>query len=276
MKIQIASDLHLELLFRIFPKARVVLPAHDADLLILAGDIHLADWAMDAFQDWATPIIYVAGNHEIYSGDLPAVQSRIRARCEGTRIHFLENESLIIDGVRFLGATLWTDYRIMDHRYSQAAAMDACESGLNDHTQIRLNGGPFRPAEALVFHQHSRAWLAKELMSAPLCVDKTVVITHHGPHPHSLHAKYENNPMNGGFVSNLRDLVVQADFWVHGHVHDSFDYEVGKCRVLANPAGYARNVRTARNEQELILENPNFDPMLVFDTNEDSSSGRHC
>ena len=273
MKIQFASDLHLEFIFRTFPKARVVQPAHDADLLILAGDIHLADWAIDAFCDWTKPIICVIGNHESYGGDLPAVISNIRERSARTNIHFLENNSLIINGVRFLGATLWTDYRIMDHRYSQAAAMDACESGLNDHTQIRLNGGPFRPAEALIFHQHSRAWLAKELMSTPLCVDKTVVISHHGPHPHSLHARYENNPMNGGFVSNLRDLVVQADFWIHGHVHDSFDYEVGKCRVMANPAGYARNVREARHETELILENPNFDPMLVFDTNNGRDAG---
>lgn len=80
MKIPFASDLHLECIFNSFPNARVILPAHDADILVIAGNIHYADFAIDAFRDWTKPIIYVLGNHESYVRDLPSVLSKIRAR----------------------------------------------------------------------------------------------------------------------------------------------------------------------------------------------------
>lgn len=64
-------------------------------------------------------------------------------------------------------------------------------------------------------------------------------MTHHGPHPLSIHLRYQEDQINSGFVSDLTPLLYQADLWLHGHEHDSFDYsDVGRCRVVANPAGY--------------------------------------
>ena len=93
-----------------------------------------------------------------------------------------------------------------------------------------------------------------------------MVVTHHGCHPQSTHPRYAKEPLNPAFVSDLRDLVVKADFWVHGHVHDSFDYAVGACRVMANPAGYVRNLGSALGPWEFQQENPGFDSAKVFDT----------
>lgn len=281
MLIQFASDLHLEFLQRRHPGARLIEPVPGAEVLVLAGDIHHADWAVDAFGDWPCPVIYVAGNHEAYGGDLAGVQQRLRARCTGSAIHFLENDAVVVGGVRFLGATLWTDYKLLDDRHTQASAMRTAAVGLNDHRLIRLNGGPFTPAEALAIHEQSRAWLARELdkrADAALgTFDTTVVVTHHGCHPQSCHPRYAGDPMNPAFVSNLRDLVQKADFWLHGHVHDSFDYPVGACRVMANPAGYARNIGSAlgsalsavAGDGGLVLENAGFEPGKVFDTGRD-------
>lgn len=63
MKIQVASDLHLEFLDQRFPDYRVI-EYTDADVLIIAGDIHRNTKAISAFADWPVPVIYVHGNHE--------------------------------------------------------------------------------------------------------------------------------------------------------------------------------------------------------------------
>ena len=278
MLIQYASDLHLEFLERRYSDARLIEPAPGAEVLILAGDIHHADRAVEVFGDWPCPVIYVAGNHESYGTDILKVHARIRerilARSGLQAFHFLENEAVVIGGVRFLGATLWTDYQLMDYLMTQAAAMRNAKVGLNDHRMIRIGGESFGPADALSLHWGSRTWLAQELdrksdeKDDPGLegFDTTVVVTHHGCHPQSCHPRYAGDPMNPAFVSNLRDLVVRADFWVHGHVHDSFDYAVGACRVMANPAGYVRNLGSALGPREFQQENPAFDPVKVFDT----------
>lgn len=54
-------------------------------------------------------------------------------------------------------------------------------------------------------------------------------------------------------------------FWLHGHVHDSVDYGVGRCRLVANPAGYATSRSTVAGGARLELENELFDPRLVID-----------
>ncbi|MES2950482.1 MAG: metallophosphoesterase [Pseudomonadota bacterium] len=274
MLIQYASDLHLEFLERRYSDARLIEPAPGAEVLILAGDIHHADRAVEVFGDWPCPVIYVAGNHESYGTDILKVHARIResilARSGGQAFHFLENDAVVIGGVRFLGATLWTDYKLMDDRFTQAASMRNAKVGLNDHRMITLGGERFDPADALSLHWGSRTWLAQQLdkkVDSTLDgFDTTVVVTHHGCHPQSCHPRYAGDPMNPAFVSNLRDLVVRADFWVHGHVHDSFDYAVGACRVMANPAGYVRNLGSALGPWEFQQENPGFDSLKVFDT----------
>jgi Icc-related predicted phosphoesterase len=100
------------------------------------------------------------------------------------------------------------------------------------------SGELFSPEHALRDHEVSRAWLERELSQD--YDGATVVITHHAPHPLSVHPRYAGDPTNAAFASDLTELVQLADVWLHGHVHDSFDYRVAGCRVVANPRGYAR------------------------------------
>ena len=134
MLIQYASDLHLEFLERRHPGVRLIEPAPGAEVLILAGDIHHADRAVEVFGNWPCPVIYVAGNHESYGTEILKVHAQIRervlARTSGSAFHFLENEAVVIGRVRFLGTTLWTDYQLMDHLYSQVASMRTAKVGL--------------------------------------------------------------------------------------------------------------------------------------------------
>src|SRR5664279_4463289 len=226
MKIQLASDLHLEFLQRRFPDTRIIEPAPGADLLVLAGDIHNGIQAVAAFADWPVPVLYIAGNHEFYGNSWEQTRADLRRACASTRITFLDNDTFEFEGVRFLGCTLWTDFRLAG--FTQAQAMSAVEEALNDYQLIRTQQGLLRAQDTLADHEQSRLWLEKEL--AKPFQGKTVVVTHHGPHPLSIHPRYSGNRVNAGFVSDLAPLVQQANCWLHGHVHNSFDYQIDRCR----------------------------------------------
>lgn len=261
MRIQVASDLHLEHLDQRFPGTRLVEPAAGADLLVLAGDIHNGVKAVEAFADWPVPVVYVAGNHEFYEQDWEPTRRAIRAACAGTRVVFLDNDAVEIGGLRILGCTLWTDFKL--HGTEQTQAMATAERVLMDYRIIRTVSGPLRARQTLVEHERSRAWLESEL--AKPFTGTTVVVTHHGPHPMSVHPRFVGNPVNPGYISDLTPLLGEVDLWVHGHTHDSFDYRIGRCRVVANPAGYVLNRATAGADVDFTLENAKFDRGLLLE-----------
>lgn len=264
MRIQLSSDMHLEHLEYWFPGARTIAPAYGADVLVLAGDVGRGAGALRLFCDWPVPVLYVAGNHEAYGSTWDATITALREAAQNTSVRFLERDVVDFGGVRFLGATLWTDYRLRSNR-TQRQLMEHAELRIADHRQIRTESGNyFSAVDALREHETSRAWLAAEL--ARPYEGKTVVITHHGPHPLSVHPRYVGDPTNAAFVSNLTDLLQQGpSLWLHGHVHDSFDYTVGGCRVVANPRGYPRNASSCDLEKDLIFENPNYQCALVLE-----------
>lgn len=265
MKIQLASDLHLEFVQRAFPGERIISPAYEADVLVLAGDIANGTQAIDLFKDWPVPVLYVAGNHEFYGHSLEETRASLSKTAEDTSIRFLDNQVADFGGARFLGCTFWTDYRLLGDHY-QSAEMLVAEECLNDHRQIRAHGEVFSAACALREHEQSRAWLQREL--AKPYDGKTIVVTHHGPHPKSIHSRYRNSLANSAFVSKLDELLKYADFWLHGHVHDNFDYIEQGCRVIVNPLGYAKNRYDAISAKALKFENPLFKWACVVDLNE--------
>lgn len=261
MKIQIASDLHLEYLQSLFPGYRVIEPAPDADVLVIAGDIHSGTKAIETFADWPVPVVYVHGNHEAYEDDYARFVGKMRAAATGSNVHYLEQDEYIFKGVRFLGCCLWTDYRLNPEK--QQEAMAEAELRLNDHRLIRNGEDNFTAAMALAEHQQARAWLEAKL--AEQFDGTTVVVTHHAPHPGSIHPRYADMPINAAFISDLTPLVEKTALWIHGHVHDSFDYRVGGARVVANPRGYARNRRAAETSAGLEWENAMFNPTLTVE-----------
>ncbi|MGV3654946.1 MAG: metallophosphoesterase [Noviherbaspirillum sp.] len=260
MRIQIASDLHLEFLRKRFPGYRCVEPAQ-ADLLVLAGDIHTHGRAIDCFRDWEVPVLYIHGNHELYNEHHAGMVGRLREAAAGTGIRYLERDEVRYGGVRFLGCCLWTDYALYPER--QAVAMQEAETYVMDHRFIRTDDGFWTVRDAQRLHRESRAWLAEKL-EQPFA-GPTVVITHHAPHILSVHPRYEGTLVNAAFASDLTPLLGKAALWIHGHMHDSFDYEVNGTRVLTNPRGYPLNLASARNPEEIEWENPLFDPRLVVE-----------
>lgn len=259
MKIQVASDLHLEILAGRFPAYRVV-ERTDADVLVLAGDIHAQDQAVAAFADWPVPVILLHGNHELYGTSPQLASAALTQAARRTRhVHYMENQVCHIDGVRFLGCCLWTDYALYG---APEQAMTSAQTNLSDHRRIRMGDYvPFLPRHAHEMHRDSVVWLRSQL--ALPYAGKTVVCTHHAPSARSTHPDYVGDPLNPCFMSHLDDLLQKADLWIHGHVHNSFDYRVGHARVVVNPRGYALNLGQATTVEQIRWENAAFDPRLV-------------
>lgn len=258
MRIQIASDLHNERIPARLGAGASLRPAEGAQVLVLAGDVHSGHEALRDFADWPVPVVYVAGNHESY-GKRRRVQNAVTGILAAEiGLHFLECSAVEIEGVRFLGCTLWTDYALYGNPYAaKIAAMQ-----LYDHTFIEgENGRPFSPKDAQECHFESRRWL-KHQLSLPFA-GKTVVVTHHAPHPACQNLRYESDMCNPAYISDMRPLMQDVDLWVHGHVHNNVDLREGRCRVVANPRGYPLNARGAKSVEELRFENESFRTDLV-------------
>jgi len=221
------------MLHRSFPGYNPVVPSSSADVLVLAGDIASHADAVDTFASWPVPVIYVHGNHEAYGYQYSLVADAIRARASNTVVRYLERDACVIGDVRFLGCCLWTDYDLYRDRERSMKMAGLC---MRDHVTIRSEeGGRFLPEHALDEHEKSLAWLHEQL-SMPFD-GRTVVVTHHGVAPLSIHPRYGDERVNAAFASDLRHMLDLADLWIHGHVHDSFDYRVGDARIIANPRG---------------------------------------
>lgn len=263
MRIQVASDLHLEYLTPRFPDFRGVEPAA-ADVLVLAGDVANGADALSLFADWPCPVLLVPGNHEFHGSTVGAVLDGFKQRAAAfPQVQVLAPGVCEVGGVRFIGCTLWTDYAVFGDSLRRLA-MSVCAQKILDHTAMRGDaGGAFTPDDALALHRAQRGWLAARL--AEPFAGKTVVITHHAPHPGSIHPRYAGDLSSAAFASALDDCLGLADLHIHGHTHDSFDYRVGRTRIVANPMGYCRGIRRAATPAELDRENPFFDSRLVLE-----------
>jgi predicted phosphodiesterase len=232
MRLHILSDLHLE--FGDWTPERT-----EADVVILAGDIHQGsrgiEWARQQFPQ--QPVIYVMGNHEFYGHDAQPLLARCRAEAQGSNIHLLENQSVQIGDVTFLGCSLWTDFKLWP---KPAEAMEAARDFMNDFKLIRTQSGRLHPRDTVKWHQASVAWLKTQLkMSDPA---KTVIITHHAPSEKSIPPRYAGDVLNAAFASGLDALVKSSrvPLWIHGHTHHCVDYKIGRTRIFSNQKGYPR------------------------------------
>ena len=241
MLLQILSDLHLE-----FSPGLVLDIAPEADALIVAGDICVGTEKGFAYlREQAgldLPIVALAGNHEFYGRNWQDARVAAWEHAAAHGITWLDDSAAEIAGVRFVGATLWTDYEIYGAD-KRAAAMEMAGRIMNDHRLISSRDGDrpqtsFSPARARVAHHGSRTFLSTEL--ARPFAGPTVVVTHHGPHIRSVAPKFRDTLLTAAFISDLSDLIDahQPPLWVHGHTHVNFDYRVGGTQVICNPYGY--------------------------------------
>jgi Calcineurin-like phosphoesterase len=280
VNIQLLSDLHLES----NPHFRAR-PVPGADLLVLAGDIGsyqegsllgelgVADFGLGRFSPlpeaeggagWPVPVFFLPGNHEYDGLDFEEADARLRQTCARLGITWLERETVVLQGVRFVGCTLWADF--------DALSADAARTGdITLGAQLKAREKAFRAANFYLKTNHafragepmlaeavreealaSQAWL-REALARPFD-GPTVVVTHFAPSLLSADPRYGLVPGTAGFCNALDDLLPQAQLWLHGHLHCANDYVAQGCRVVANPLGYARKGEQEAYQPDLLIQ----------------------
>ena len=266
MKIQVVSDLHLEF------KDIDIKNERDVDVLILSGDIMLADKlrkpeAGKPYKDFLArvsrefpDVIYVAGNHEFYGGKFNGTLDTLRLECEDyDNIHFLECDAVEIMGVTFVGGTLWTDMNKGD-----PLTLHAVRDMMNDFhiiTDDTVGYTKLKPVTTALRHRKTLEYIKQVVLNIREKGEgKVVVVSHHCPSQQSVHPIYiDQTLMNGAFRSELSEFILdhpEIVLWTHGHTHHPFDYTIGDCRIVCNPRGYV---------SEYGAENPDWDPNFIVE-----------
>lgn len=248
MKINLISDIHLETYKLNFPtgvisikKIETFFPGlFSCDILILAGDILTSPRVLgDLVRQSPIPVIYVLGNHEYYGRDWDNTAEQYKdALAKTSQGVLLDRDTIVLGDVKFIGATLWTDF----HKEDPLVIYDAA-NGINDFRQI----AGCTPERMLAQFKGDRLFLRNALKDSANTYDKekTVVITHFGPSYQSQHSSYPAGGLGYYFVSDLEDLIYefQPKIWAHGHTHDSCDYMIGQTRVVSCQPGYEWEAR---------------------------------
>ncbi|MFT4193691.1 metallophosphoesterase [Ottowia sp.] len=301
MHIQLLSDLHLEenpgFQPSPAPGADLLVLAGDigsyqrGSALPGLGD---EDFGLGRFAHWPVPVLVVPGNHEYDGLDFDAAHARLQATCERLGLRWLERTTRVIGGVRFVGTTLWADFdgvaslaptpearlqgrekafRAANHYLRHAATTrggqpfvagppqdEGAPSGGSAPREAGERGGQLFLAEqmreeSLRCQQWLRAALA-EPFDGP-----TVAVTHFAPSLRSADPRYGLTPGTAGFCNALDDLLPLADLWLHGHLHCAIDWRAGRCRVVANPLGYADKGEQAAFRPHGVVEVPAAGPL---------------
>jgi Icc-related predicted phosphoesterase len=261
MKIKLISDVHLE--FGYYD-----VPQDGADVLVIAGDLlvvedlhdispetqafrlkeHLMSTRLlqvEEFRDFLAQVsqkfkhvVYVMGNHEFYGGRFFGSIEHLKFELEQyPNIHLLEQSAVVIDGITFIGGTMWTDF----NRRDPLSVYDA-KLMMNDYKTIRFDKNGYRklrPEDTLNRHIQTVHYFQNKLKET---TGPVVMVTHHAPSFQSIPSRFRDMPsLNGSYASDLQDLILEfsnIQYWFHGHIHDALDYKVGDCRVVCNPRGY--------------------------------------
>ncbi|WP_288381827.1 metallophosphoesterase [uncultured Massilia sp.] len=276
MRIQLFSDLHLER----YP-AFVPLIHPETDVVVLAGDIGSyqlgsrltgEDFGLARFsplRDGATKarVLYIPGNHEFDGLEFDLAYARLRATCAQLGIEWLDRETVVIDHVRFIGTTLWSDFDALAMQETELTkqlqkrekAFRAANYYLAKNTTLK-DGAPVLAEGLRAMSLDCQAWLRNALDTPFDAV--TVAVTHFAPSLRSADPRYGLTPGTAGFCNALDHLLPLADVWMHGHLHCANDYVVSgddgsrswSCRVVANPLGYLSKGEQEAFRPDLVIE----------------------
>lgn len=251
------SDVHLEIAPYFVPP----MVGDEDTVMLLSGDICTAhSLGADVHQFFQSlkrfkAVVYIPGNHEYYHEHIDKGDQKIKdwlKQNEYNNVHYLNMDSVVIEDVAFVGATLWTDINKGD-----PLSKIQVENCLNDYRVIRAAGyRKLRGNDTIIKHITHKNFIFEEITRLRSQVRRTVVLSHHAPSELSVHPKYKGDALNAAYFSNLEDIIMDkgADYHFHGHTHNNFRYMLGATEVICNPRGYAQ-----------ILRNDDFVKMMDMD-----------
>lgn len=238
MKIQFASDLHLEMQ----GNSRWI--KHNplevtGDVLVLAGDIiYLGNENLlrHPFWKWASEnykqVLVVPGNHEFYDGfDIGQLHDGWTLEIL-PNVRYYYNSVVWIENVEFILSTLWAEIKLKN--------AFVCEQGINDFFRIIANGKRLDYTRFNEEHKKCVDFISK-VCSSPLPDGyRRIIVSHHLPSFQLMDQQYKDSPLNGAFVSEQSDVVDAsgADYWIFGHSHSNTSTQIGRCKCVSNQRGY--------------------------------------
>lgn len=250
MKFRFYSDLHIE--FKKFDNWK-----HNDSKeinLILAGDIGVGDMATNMITEMCKDyrsVILVPGNHEYYSQNVEDVDNHF-AKLDNDipNFHFLNIGTRIIDDIRIIGGTMWTDLNKGDWNTCRTASRS-----MNDYHCISITGSNGVPENFTTTHSRAKfaefkSYLDKEMASP--WAGKTLVVTHHSPCELSVAHQFKGSILNYAYFEDMTNYMFldnAPSIWIHGHMHNTSDYTIGNTRVLTNPRGYVKYNGLPENAQ---------------------------
>ncbi len=249
MRTLIISDLHLDFWAeeKRDPFEDVASELKALDLIILAGDVSnkpKVNWApsLQRIAEYApNGLIYVVpGNHDFYNFRFDG-EDQLAEIAASNGALLAQKRKIEVGAVRFLCATLWTDMELglgYDVNSREASAR------MNDYRLIRIGAKRFkklRPWETVLRHRDHLEWLEAEL-AVPFD-GKTVVVTHHAPHPDILQSAGVRG-LEAVYASDLGDQIqrFQPDLWCYGHYHKGRDLTIGSTQVMNISLGYPEEI----------------------------------
>ena len=243
MNIQILSDAHAEFHRDGGTSFVESLDPEGVDVLVVAGDVGLVKYGttqtfLRMLCKRYPHVVFVLGNHEYYGGTIAGTLNGMAALNEEIpNLHWLENDTVTIEGQRFLGTTLW---------FPQAS------DGLNSIYAGRLNdfhkiGGGF--AQWVYEANHKAMDYLKENVQ-----EGDVVVTHHIPTQEGVLPKWRTSPLNRFFLCQMpQHILGTPKLWAFGHTHDSMSFTLGDCRFVCNPFGYVGVEQNPSYQEKLVV-----------------------
>ena len=229
------SDIHAEFLHWRSPERRKI-PACNGEILICAGDIETKGNG-PYFLRYAYPnhrIVYTPGNHEYYGSSIESMDDLLRKECEKYDIHFLQCDSITIEGIQISGCTLWTNFELFGAKTVDRSRIEA-ERYMRDYLAIYYENkeeGSVNTDHTIQIHNKHLAWLKQQ--------QSDIIVTHHPPSFQGIQDCYKDSLLSAAFASNLDHVVQQsgAKYWFCGHSHVAKRFKIGQTEVVINSMGY--------------------------------------
>ena len=249
MKIQVVSDLHLDL------GNTSIISKTASDIIVFAGNISNgfkleSEFAKKIAKSHKKKVIIVNGNSSFHNNSLYEVQKKWR-NANIPNVKYLDHTTgFIADGINFLGGTLWIDYT------NKTDCWTFTSENKEDFDSIKVSNTSLLTPN-ISTHQHL---LLLDHIKHNLSNDhKNVIVTHHSPTYKSAQAGYIGKEGSCHYANDIDDFIEQSniDLWIHGHASYSYDYEIGGTRVVCNPRGNKKNKKNGINNRynpSLIIE----------------------
>lgn len=255
MKLTLVSDLHIDINDEILSERSFgfIDNLKQTDVLLIAGDTcgdaNKTKEFMNSLEKKLSrrkniKVYFTTGNHEPYDYDINGLTIKDIndmfhnefGKNLNKKVTFLQGEAVELGNYIIFGGILGTDFRLNNNPEYMIRNIPLM---INDFRYCYNGSGKLKPDYYIKTFDKTIAKLEDVCNKYP---NKNIVVfTHFAPSAKSINVEYRNSIYNPFYASRLDDFIKKHEnikVWCHGHTHHSFNYKIGKCKILCKPYGY--------------------------------------